>query len=54
MKPKTLLSRSRVCLYHGVAKSLSERVEWHAAQKLSLGVGQRDVAAASKSVEAMR
>jgi|SRR5581483_7620090 len=27
----------KVCLYHGMAKSLSQRVEWHAAQKLSLG-----------------
>jgi hypothetical protein len=27
----------RVCLYHGMAKTLSERVKWHAAQKLSLG-----------------
>src|SRR6516164_3946778 len=27
----------RVCLYHGRAKSLAERIEWHAAQKLSLG-----------------
>lgn len=26
----------RVCLYHGMAKSLAERIEWHAAQKLSL------------------
>ena len=27
----------RVCLYHGRAKSLAERIQWHAAQKLSLG-----------------
>ncbi len=27
----------KVCLYHGMAKSLSERIKWHAAQKLSLG-----------------
>jgi hypothetical protein len=27
----------KICLYHGMAKSLSERIEWHAAQKLSLG-----------------
>ncbi len=27
----------RVCLYHGMAKSLSQRIEWHAAQPLSLG-----------------
>jgi hypothetical protein len=26
----------KVCLYHGMAKNLAERVEWHAAQKLSL------------------
>lgn len=26
----------RVCLYHGLAKSLVERVKWHAAQKLTL------------------
>jgi len=26
----------RVCLYHGLAKSLSQRVEWHAAQNLTL------------------
>ena len=26
----------KVCLYHGMAKSLAERVEWHAAQKLGL------------------
>jgi hypothetical protein len=24
-----------VCLYHGMAKNLAERIEWHAAQKLS-------------------
>lgn len=29
-------SDGRVCLYHGMAKNLAERVEWHAAQKLSL------------------
>ena len=27
----------RVCLYHGMAKSLSQRIEWHAAQPLSIG-----------------
>jgi hypothetical protein len=27
----------RVCLYHGMAKSLAQRIEWHAAQPLSLG-----------------
>lgn len=27
----------KVCLYHGMAKSLSQRVAWHAAQKLSIG-----------------
>ena len=26
----------KVCLYHGLAKSLVQRVEWHAAQKLTL------------------
>lgn len=26
----------KVCLYHGLAKSLAQRVEWHAAQKLTL------------------
>jgi hypothetical protein len=26
----------KVCLYHGMANSLAERVEWHAAQKLTL------------------
>lgn len=26
----------KVCLYHGRAKNLAERVEWHAAQKLTL------------------
>lgn len=26
----------KVCLYHGMAKNLAERVEWHAAQKLTL------------------
>jgi hypothetical protein len=26
----------KVCLYHGMATSLAERVEWHAAQKLSM------------------
>lgn len=25
-----------VCLYHGMANNLAERVEWHAAQKLTL------------------
>lgn len=25
----------KVCLYHGMAKNLSERVKWHAAQKLT-------------------
>jgi hypothetical protein len=25
-----------VCLYHGMAKNLAERIEWHAAQKLSV------------------
>jgi len=27
----------RVCLYHGMAKSLSQRIEWHAAQALRIG-----------------
>jgi hypothetical protein len=26
----------KVCLYHGMANNLAERVEWHAAQKLTL------------------
>lgn len=26
----------RVCLYHGMANNLAERVKWHAAQKLTL------------------
>ena len=26
----------KVCLYHGMANNLAERIEWHAAQKLSL------------------
>lgn len=26
----------KVCLYHGMANDLAERVEWHAAQKLTL------------------
>ena len=26
----------KVCLYHGMAKNLAERIEWHAAQKLTL------------------
>lgn len=26
----------KVCLYHGMASNLAERVEWHAAQKLTL------------------
>lgn len=26
----------KVCLYHGMAKNLAERVKWHAAQKLTL------------------
>lgn len=26
----------RVCLYHGMANNLAERVEWHSAQKLTL------------------
>lgn len=26
----------KVCLYHGMANNLSERVKWHAAQKLTL------------------
>jgi hypothetical protein len=29
--------QGRVCLYHGMAKSLSQRMEWHAAQALSIG-----------------
>jgi GIY-YIG catalytic domain len=29
-------SDGKVCLYHGMANSLAERVEWHAAQKLTL------------------
>lgn len=28
---------SKVCLYHGMATSLAERVKWHAAQKLAIG-----------------
>ena len=27
----------KVCLYHGMANNLAERVKWHAAQKLTLG-----------------
>lgn len=27
----------RVCLYHGIAGSLSERVRWHAEQRLTIG-----------------
>jgi hypothetical protein len=27
---------AKVCLYHGMANNLAERVEWHAAQKLTL------------------
>ena len=30
----------KVCLYHGMAKNLAERVEWHAAQKLTLNALQ--------------
>jgi len=30
----------KVCLYHGMANNLAERVAWHAAQKLSLGALQ--------------
>lgn len=26
----------KVCLYHGLAKSIAQRVQWHAAQKLTL------------------
>jgi hypothetical protein len=26
----------KVCLYHGMAKNLAERLEWHAAQKLTV------------------
>ena len=26
----------KVCLYHGMARNLAERVKWHAAQKLTL------------------
>jgi len=31
------LPDGEVCLYHGMANNLSQRVEWHAAQKLTLG-----------------
>lgn len=30
----------KVCLYHGLAKSLAQRVEWHADQKLTLSCMQ--------------
>lgn len=30
----------KVCLYHGMANNLAERVAWHAAQKLALGALQ--------------
>ena len=26
----------KVCLYHGMTNNLAERIEWHAAQKLTL------------------
>ncbi len=29
-------SDGKVCLYHGMANNLAERVKWHAAQKLTL------------------
>ncbi|ATG74527.1 hypothetical protein AN401_12250 [Zobellella denitrificans] len=29
-------SDGKVCLYHGMAKNLSQRIEWHAAQSLTL------------------
>jgi hypothetical protein len=29
-------SDGKVCLYHGMANNLAERMEWHAAQKLTL------------------
>jgi hypothetical protein len=28
---------NRVCLYHGLANNLGERIQWHAAQKLTIG-----------------
>jgi hypothetical protein len=28
---------SKVCLYHGMANSLADRVKWHSAQKLAMG-----------------
>jgi hypothetical protein len=31
-----LAQDGKVCLYHGMAKNLAQRVEWHAAQKLTL------------------
>lgn len=30
----------KVCLYHGMAKNLADRVKWHAAQKLTLSALQ--------------
>ncbi|MFZ6771570.1 GIY-YIG nuclease family protein [Undibacterium sp. SXout7W] len=34
LKLRTALD-GRICLYHGLAKNLAQRVEWHAAQKLT-------------------